>query len=77
MAQLIESELSDEQVQTRFGAHIVRMEMRESGRQLPFESVANKSVSNWLNWREAVRGCIKLLSDLAIIASWQQLSIHT
>lgn len=73
MVGLEEGELSDEPVQTRFGIHVVRMEKRESGRLLPFETVREQIREQLaeMNWREAVHRYIKHLSDQAVIIGWQ------
>lgn len=74
MVELQPGELSLEPVRTRFGVHVVRMDKRERGRQLPFDSVYEKIREHLTAqlWRDAVRRFIKHLSDQAIITGWQQ-----
>ena len=74
MVGLQEGELSADPVQTRFGVHVVRVEKKEKGRQLPFTSVHEKIRDNLAeqSWCDSVRDYIKHLSNQAIITGWKQ-----
>ncbi len=72
MLELQSGELYQQPVQTRYGVHVVRMEFRDDGRQLPFESVHQK-ISDRLaerQWRKAVQNYIRELTTRACITGW-------
>ena len=56
-------------VRTRYGYHIVRLDQRLKGRQLPYESVKAKirAYLRELRWRDAVRDYIGRLMAAAVI----------
>ncbi len=56
-------------VKSRYGAHVLRLDRRIEGRQLPFEAVQNK-VAEYLeesSWRRAVAQYIRILAGQANI----------
>lgn len=62
-------ELIEQPVETRYGFHIVRLEQRIDGKQIPFE-VAREGIADWLAERSrhiAIRQYITLLASRAEI----------
>ena len=67
--ELEEGQLCPVPVKTRFGAHVLLLERRIEGRQLPFEEVAGR-ISAYLeeaSWRRAVAQYIAILAGQADI----------
>ncbi|MCE2520252.1 MAG: peptidylprolyl isomerase [Alphaproteobacteria bacterium] len=70
---LDEGQLSPVPVRSRYGIHVVRVDKRISGRQLPYEAVADK-VADYLkeaSWRRAFRQYVQLLAGNASISGFQ------
>ena len=69
---LEEGQLCPVPVKTRYGIHIVRVDKRLPGRQLPFETVAGK-VADYLqeaSWRRAFRQYVQVLAGNASISGF-------
>lgn len=72
MRELKPGELAPDPVRTRYGAHVVRMEHRADGRQLPFEAV-KAEISSYLvdrQWMREARSLIQALIEEAEIEGW-------
>ncbi|CAK0765425.1 Parvulin-like PPIase [Azospirillaceae bacterium] len=56
-------------VPTAYGYHVVRLDKRESGRQIPFDLVQSKVADDWRHrtWRREAHRFIKVLIDQARI----------
>ena len=68
--ELEEGQLCPVPVRTAFGAHVLRLDRKSAGRQVPFEAVADK-VGAYLeaaSWRRAVAQYIQLLAGQATIS---------
>lgn len=66
---LQEGQLCPVPVKTRYGVHVLRLDRRIAGRQLPFELVRNR-IAEYLNeqvWRRAVAQYIRILAGRAEI----------
>ena len=69
---LEEGQLSPIPVKSRYGIHVVRVDKRVPGRDLPYEAVADK-VSDYLkeaSWRRAFRQYVQLLAGNAAISGY-------
>jgi len=70
LAQMTVGEICPRLVETRFGFHIVRLDHRAEGRQLPFEAV-REQIANYLEesvWRRAVNQYLhQLLNEAEIV----------
>ncbi len=69
---LEEGQLSPIPVKTRYGIHVVRVDKRVPGRELPYEAVAER-VSGYLkeaSWRRAFRQYVQLLAGSADISGF-------
>jgi peptidyl-prolyl cis-trans isomerase C len=56
-------------VETRYGVHVLRLDAREDGRQLPFEAVQER-IADYLqqqSWNRAVAQYISILAGKARI----------
>ena len=70
---LDEGQLSPVPVKSRYGIHVVRVDKRVPGCQLPFEAVADK-VADYLkeaSWRRAFRQYVQLLAGNASIQGFR------
>jgi peptidyl-prolyl cis-trans isomerase C len=66
---MAEGELSARPVESRFGYHIILLERRIAGTQLPFEMVRER-IAAWLeasSWSKAVAQYVKILAGRAKI----------
>ena len=69
LATMAEGELSPQPVESRFGFHIIFLERRIAGTQLPFELVKER-IAAWLeasSWSKAVAQYLKILAGRAKI----------
>jgi len=69
LATMAEGELSPQPVESRFGFHIIFLERRIPGNQLPFEMVRER-IAAWLeasSWSKAVAQYVKILAGRARI----------
>lgn len=69
LAKMREGEISAEPVESRFGFHVIALDRRIEGRQLPFEMVAQR-IAAWLEasaWSKAVSQYISVLAGQAEI----------
>ncbi len=69
LQRLSEGELTATPVETRYGFHIIRLDRRIDGRELPFEVVVDR-IAGWLEaatWSKAVSQYIALLAADAVI----------
>ena len=70
---LDEGQLSPVPVKSRYGIHVVRVDKRVPGRQLPYDAVAEK-VADYLkeaSWRRAFRQYVQLLAGNASISGFR------
>jgi len=70
LAGMEEGEISAAPVQSRYGFHVIRMDHRADGRDLPFEHV-HERIADYLqeaSWRRAVSQYIRILAGRAEIA---------
>lgn len=66
-------EISNELVETEVGFHIIRVDEREEGEDLPFEMLKNW-ISQYLgeqSWQKAVSGYVEGLADMAEIKGFE------
>lgn len=69
LCNLEEGQLCPVPVKTRYGVHVLRLDRKVEGKDLPFEAVADR-ISDFLqeaSWRRAVSQYIKLLAGQAAI----------
>jgi peptidyl-prolyl cis-trans isomerase C len=69
LCNLEEGQLCPVPVQTRYGAHVLRLDRRIGGRELPFETVRDR-IAGYLqeaSWRRAASQYIGLLAGAAAI----------
>lgn len=69
LERLAEGELTSAPVETRYGFHIIRLDRKVNGRELPYEVVAER-IAGWLEaatWSKAVSQYIALLAADAVI----------
>ncbi len=70
---LEEGQLHPKPVYTRYGVHVIRLEHRINGNQLPFRSV-HQRIADYLSdtkWRLGVQKYIRTLIDKADIKGWK------
>ncbi len=69
MSSLQEGAITQEPVQTRFGFHIIRLDAKEEGRQLPFEAaqIRVREALERAAWAQAARNYTTQLMDQATI----------
>ena len=69
LLQLEPGQLCPVPIRSRYGYHVLRLERRVDGRQLPFEAV-HKNIAAYLDervWRQAIRQYIRILAASADI----------
>lgn len=69
LARMAEGEITPRPVESRFGYHIIRLERRIDGEQLPFDFVQQR-IAGWLEastWSKAVSQFIAILAADAAI----------
>ena len=70
LAAMAEGELSPQPVESRFGFHIIFLDRKIPGAQLPFELIKER-IAAWLeasSWSKAVAQYVKILAGRAVIA---------
>ncbi|HIC80978.1 MAG TPA: peptidylprolyl isomerase [Kiloniellaceae bacterium] len=70
LCNLEESQLCPVPVRTRYGVHVLRLDRRIDGRQLPFEAVENR-IADYLqtaSWQRAVAQYIRILAGRADVS---------
>ncbi|MFT5390277.1 MAG: peptidyl-prolyl cis-trans isomerase C [Gammaproteobacteria bacterium] len=79
LAQLQPGDVCSSPVRSRFGAHVLRLDRRSTGRTLPFETVRSQ-IADYLqeaSWRRAVSQYIQLLAGQATVEGHRLPAVHS